>query len=365
MVEPGDDFQPPHCPNPGCIFHRDSRGWRFKRDGYHRRRFDGRRIRRFRCSRCRRSFSTQTFSVTYWLKRPDLLVPLLHGSLSCSCLRQMARAHRLSPSTVQLQLERLGRHAILFHEHRRPHATPNEPLVVDGFETFELSQYWITHLNTVVGAESHFVYACTVSELRRKGAMTPRQKRRRARLEQHYGRPPPRSIQHGVAQALALVVPPGGEAVVRSDEHRQYPPALVQLSDRCFHHQVTASKAPRTPQNPLFAVNLLHGLVRHNGSNHKRETIAFSKRNQAIVWREAIHRVFRNYVKHCSERRRDGTPAQRLGLCDAPLRWEQILARRIFPTRTPLTEPLDLQYAGRIPTRQLPRARAHTLRYAC
>jgi hypothetical protein len=303
--------------------------------------------------------------VTYWLKRPDLLLPLLHGNLSCSCLRQMARAHRISPATVQLQLERLGRHAILFHEDRRPRSTPDEPLVVDGFETFELSHYWITHLNTVVGAESHFEYACTISELRRKGAMTRRQKRRRAWLERRYGRPHPRSIEHGVAQALALVVAPGGEAVVRSDEHRQYPAALARLADRRFQHEVTSSKTPRTPRNPLFPVNLLHGLVRHNGSNHKRGTIACSKRNQAILWREAIHRVFRNYVKHFSERRRDATPAQRLGLCSSPLRWEQILERRIFPTRIPMPEPLDRYYGGRIRTRQLPRARAHALRYAC
>jgi transposase-like protein len=364
MVEPGDDFQPPHCPNPHCNFHCDPRGWRFKRDGHHLRRFDGRRIRRYRCSHCHRSFCTQTFSPTYWLKRPDLLDPILQGSLSCSGLRQAARALRASPATVQLQIERLGRHMLLFHERHRPSVPPEEPLVIDGFETFAFSQYWIVHLNTVVGAASHFEYGATISELRRKGRMTQRQRRRRAELEAHYGRPDPRSIEHGVTQAMALVVPRGTEAIVRSDEHRQYPRALAALADRRFWHEVTSSKVSRTPANPLFPVNLLHLLLRHNGANHKRETIAFSKRDQGVVWREAIHRVFRNYVKHISERRRDGTPAQRLGIFRRPLTWEQVLAQRIFPSRMTLLPPIATYYGGRVPTRQLPRARAHTLQYA-
>ncbi len=354
-------FQPPHCPNPQCRYHSDPGGWRYKRDGFHHRQCDGRRIQRYRCSRCRRSFSTQTFSTTYWLKRPDLLGLLLQTSLACSGLRQMARLYGVSPSTVALHLARAGRHCLLYHERRRPRAAPTEPLVLDGFETFEFSQYWVTHLNTLVGAESHFVYATTVSELRRKGRMTPEQKARRQELEAHYGRPSPRSVQRGVAEALARILPEGASAIVRSDDHRQYPPALAPWS---IHHEVTSSKAPRTPQNPLFPVNLYHFLLRHDGANHKRETIAFSKRNQAMLWREAIHRVWRNHVKQLSERRGGGTPAMRLGLEAAPLNWAAIFAERIFPSRTPLDPSMRRAYFGKIPTRQLARARDHRLRYA-
>jgi ATP-dependent Lon protease len=46
-----------------------------------------------------------------------------------------------------------------------------------------------------VGADSHFFYAFTDSELRRKGAMTAAQRERRAALEHRYGRPDPRSIE--------------------------------------------------------------------------------------------------------------------------------------------------------------------------
>ncbi len=365
MVEPPPSFTPPFCPNPRCDFHLDSKGWRFKRNGFHNRAFDQRRIQRYRCLRCSRTFSNQTFSTTYWLKRPDLLEPILHGLLSCSGYRQIARAQSVSPSTIELQAARLGRHMLLFHETRRPHGIPKEPIVVDGFETFEYSQYWITHLNTVVGACSHFIYATTVAELRRKGRMTALQKRRHQKLEARYGRPDPKSVQKSMAAAIAMVVPRGAnDVVVRSDQHKAYPRALKELPGRRFRHEQTSSKEPRTPSNPLFPVNLLHLLMRHGGANQKRETIAFSKRNQSMVWRDAVHRVWRNYAKHISERRRGGSPAMRLGVFKRLLRWDEILRQRLFVSRLDLARPLPDYYFGQIPTRQVPNAREHQLRYA-
>jgi hypothetical protein len=46
-------------------------------------------------------------------------------------------------------------------------------------------------------------------------------------------------------------------------------------------HRTISSRALRDTRNPLFAINLLDLLIRHSGANHKRETIAFSKRRQS------------------------------------------------------------------------------------
>jgi transposase-like protein len=365
MVEPGPDFIPPFCPDPKCDFHLNPQGWRFKKDGTHFRKFDHSHIQRYRCPHCRRSFSTQTFSTTYWLKRPDLLELIARALVACSGYRQIARTLDVAPSTIELQVRRLGRHAQLFHELHRPRHAPTEPIVYDGFESFEFSQYWPSHLNTVAGADSQFTYATTVAELRRKGRMTKRQRKRRDELEAFYGRPDPKAIQRATAEVLALVVPPGSpEIVLRTDEHQAYPRALRQLSDRQFRHEQTSSKVPRTPWNSLSPINLLHALMRHSGSNHKRETIAFSRRNQSMVGRDAVHRVWRNYVKSVSEQKRNESPAMRLGLFDHRLSWAEVLERRLFVTQIEPAPPLDVYYWGRVPTRQLPNARDHRLRYA-
>ena len=232
------------------------------------------RIQRYRCLHCRRTFSTQTFDCTYWLRRPGLLPRIFHGSLACSGLRQIAHELGAAPGTIQNYLSRLGRHCLLFqHQARRE---PREPLVLDGFESFEYSQYFPFHFHVLVGQRSHFLYQFTDSPLRRKGRMTRRQQRRRAQLEASLGRPDPRSIQSRVAELLRLAVPGRREIVLHSDDHPAYPRAFRQVPELQIEHHVTSSTERRTARNPLFPVNLVDLLIRHGGANHKRETIAFS-----------------------------------------------------------------------------------------
>ena len=117
--------------------------------------------------------------------------------------------------------------------------------------------------------------------------MTAKQKRRRAMLEARYGRPDPRGIERDTRAALQLAVPQPQALVVRSDEHDDYPRAMQHLRGYAIMHERTSSKEARTSGNPLFPVNRLDLLLRHNSANHKRETIAFSKRHQAVVERAA------------------------------------------------------------------------------
>jgi len=311
---------------------------------------------------CGVSFSEQTFRTTYWLKRPDLLPEIFDRSVSCSCLRQIARSLHVAPSTVQRQCERLGRHCLLFQQRFRELAPLDEPLVADGFETFEFSQYHPCHFHLVVGRRSHFLHVFTDSELRRKGRMTEAQKRRRTWLEAHHGRPDPKSIEKEMAQALELL-PGGGDIVLHTDEHPAYLRALRRVK-RAIRHLVTSSKRPRLAWNPLFAVNLVDNLIRHSGGNHKRETIAFSKRRQGAADRLAIFQVWRNFVKQFSERHGGGTPAQRVGVIEKRLTTEEILKRRLFVSRESLPERLMRYYRREIRTRCIPNGRTHRLAYA-
>ena len=146
-----------------------------------------------------------------------------------------------------------------------------------------------------------------------------------------------------------------------------FPTALRALEHRrplAVTHRTISSRAARTPQNPLWAVNLFDLLIRHSGANHKRETIAFSKRRQSAAERLWLLLVWRNYVKSFSERKRDATPAMRAGVCAHRWSLGRILAERRFPGRTLLPERWARYYWRLTPTRGLPRARTHTLRYA-
>jgi transposase-like protein len=341
----------------------NSKPWRFKKKGFFYRDQKPHRIQRYLCHHCGRNFSSQTFSTHYWLRRPDLLESLFYRLVACSGFRQIAREMHVSKTTIQRLSERLGRHCLLFHERLRPREAPSEPLVLDGFRTFEHSQYWPFDLNLLVGT-SHYVYGFNDAELRRSGTMRPSQRVKRAILEEKYGRPDPQATRKRVEELLRRVLPPGSRTILRSDEHRAYPQAMRRIRNRTFHHETTSSRVSRTAQNPLFPVNLADLLLRHSSANHKRETIAFSKRRQSALYRVAIWVVWRNYIKDRSENRRDGPPAKGLGLIRRAFDVNEILGERLFPDREGISGWLAACYFGAIPTRAIEHRGIHRVRYA-
>lgn len=355
---------PPFCPNPACSAHRAPVAWRYVRAGFHARQSPPHRVQRYRCCRCRRHFSDQTFRTTYWLKRAELLAPIFNGLVAGSAFRQLARSFEVAPHTIATHCARLGRHCLLFHHQHRPRGPAAEPLVLDSFQTFEHSQYSPTLFHTLAGQDSHFVHGFTDTELRRSGRMTKAQKRRRAALEARFGTPDPRATEREVTALLALLLPEPQALTLHSDEHADYPRALKRLPHLAVAHHTISSRAARTPRNPLFAVNLFDLLIRHSGANHKRETIAFSKRRQSAAERLWQLLVWRNWLKWFSERRRGGTPAMRAGVATRRLRVAELLAERLFVTRIALPERWARYYWRLTPTRRIARCTTHRLRYA-
>lgn len=362
------DWVPPHCPNPKCRHHKQvDPSWSWRRRGFFTRRCDRIRVQRFECGTCHVTFSTQTFSTTYWLKRPGLLRRLFMRLVGCMAGRQIARDLGCSPETVQRLTARLGRQCMLLHWTLWAQAPPDGPVVVDGFESFEFSQYHPVHHHLAVEAETGFFLYHTDSELRRKGRMTRRQKRRRAQLEQELGRADPGAIREDMAELLGVVLGRARRVDVRSDEHRAYPPAIRQAERESgcrVRHTVTSSKKPRTVRNPLFEVNLLDLLIRHGQSNHKRETIAFSKRRQGSAERLSVLQVWRNLVKSRWEKRPGTTPAMLKGLTKAPWTVATVLSERLFPGRIELPARWDAYYRRTVRTRAIQRNRKHELKYA-
>ena len=361
--EPG--FRPPFCPNPNCPYHRQlTPGWRYKRAGFYHRQLRPHRIQRFTCRHCRRSFSSQTFSTTYWQKRPDIDPQLLTKTTGCMSNRQIARDLGVCPETVNRHLARLGRHCLLFHTRMMRTAKPVRDLAIDGLVTFELSQHLPFHHHLAVEKGTDFFVYFTDSELRRSGTMTPAQKRRRDELERRYGRPDPQAVRKDVRELLEVVI--GGQSDVRihSDEHRSYPAAMRGLATR-IRHEVTSGRAHRGAKNPLWEINLLDLVIRHSSANHKRETIAWSKRRQGSAERLAVLLVWRNYMQGRREKSRSSpTPAMARGMVDRRLTAEDILAERLFASRIALPDRWGLYYARKVRTRGRTQQRTHALTYA-
>jgi transposase-like protein len=338
--------------------------WPFKRSGYFRRQTAPRRIQRFTCLHCGRSFSTQTFSTTYWQKRPDLDRLIFTKVTGCMANRQIARDLQVAPSTIDRHVARLGRHCFLFHQKLIEGTPPPGEVVIDGFESFEFSQYFPIHHHVAVEKHTDFFIYFTDSPLRRKGRMTGYQKKRRTELEETLGRPDPKAIELDMAELIRVALRDAKSAVVYSDDHRAYRRSIGRV-DCQIRQEITPGKEHRDQGNSLWEVNLLDLLIRHSSSNHKRETIAWSKRRQASAERLAIFLVWRNYMKGRREKERGSpTPGMVKGLTKWSLGVEDILRSRIFRTRMELPSRWAEYYDRRVETPVLGVNLRHELIYA-
>lgn len=344
-----DRFRPPHCPWPECPAHGARGDYRCIRKGwYERGRGPRRRVRRFRCGTCGRTFGQDAFSTTYRLKRPELLAPIANLLVSGSCHRHIARHLGCAPSTVTRLSVRIGDHCEQFHKMTMAEiAAIREAIVLDHFETFVRSKPERLSIATPVGEKSWFVYGLEpAAHLRLEG----RSKRRKALRSTPSPVPPRGHVRSTTAALEPLLDKAGGTLALISDDHIAYPPAVRELTapgngGRILHAvfpnpdrsdpSPAARAAARARDDAMFAVDLLHKIVRHCQAHHRRATIAFGRRRRNVMARTWLLAVWRNMIKKITERKPcRRTPAMTLGLASAPWTWDDILAERRFPLRT-------------------------------
>ena len=368
-------FRPPFCPWPACSQHRRrTRGFRFRHHGSYA--TQRRVVPRFLCLACHRTFSRQTFSTSYYLKRPELLLSLAAALQAGSALRQIARSLLCAPSTATGLAARLGRHALLLQARALAHLRRRlaESVVLDHFETFEFTQDYPFGVATTVGSSSWFVYGLDPAPHGRTGRLSPAQHRRLMRR-------PPRSSHGGyrgstrrTLSTLLPLVPEGQHLDLIGDGH----PAYDAIAGH--HPRVRLQRFPNPSRGPqgsprsqealdrdraMFPSDLLHALLRHTVAHHRRETIAFGRRLNALIERLFLTAVWRNFVKRRSERRPvHETPAMWVGLASERWGWRRVLSRRLFPHRESLT-PVERELYRRAWTTPLfSRNTTHALRHA-
>jgi len=363
---PPSRFRPPFCPNPRCRHHRPRRGqtFRYWREGYYRRRCDGRRVPRFLCLECRVGFSARTFAVTYRMRKPHLLLPVARWMTSGAALRPIGRAWNdehpelaCHPSTLPRVARRVGAQAILILEelHR---LAPDlaEPVVLDHFESFVGLQENGLGLATPIGQVTGWVYGGRPA-WHRQATKASRRKPRVA--------PGLREVERSAREVLSLLfakVPQGTRLHVVSDGDARYARAIRRHPrGRDVVHEVHVNPRSRLKDEPrdeptrerdraLRRNDNCHTLIRHLGADHRRQTIAFCRRGEALVERVAALMVWHNLSKPISIRRDDRqTPGMLRGLTSRPWRWAEILSRRRFVSQVPVDRTLRRVLERRMP----------------
>jgi hypothetical protein len=362
-------FVPRHCPRPGCPAHKpESEGgapFRFHRHGFFRRKAVPYRIPRFRCLVCERTFSTQTFSPTYWMKRPELLRPAAATLCNGQADRHVRRSVRANPdypglpnagcagSSVTRLVLRLATQAALFGADLEAGLRIVEPLAGDDFLTFSWMQLNAVSAATIVGCRSNYVYVVDLAQHLRGGRLTPAQRALadEFRARGFHARGARHQAWRRVLVGLLRRAPSGEPLELATDADTHIRDVLAGAPAGCLRHRVYPNPprrpkgSPRSPaarerDDALRAVDQLHLWFRHSLAHHRRETVAFARSTSALLARLILFVLARNAIQAHTERRPDrGTPAMAVGLTSRPLDWDDILERRRFRALVPALPP--------------------------
>jgi transposase-like protein len=304
-------MKPVFCPNSRCDLHDPAHSilqsqW-YQHNGYHDTKVVG-RVQRYRCKRCRKTFSTRTFHLDYCTKKTISYEEIMNRVSGSESISRIARNLHVLPNSIQNRIDRLSRNCLAMHERLEKDIRLQEDLVADGFESFDRSQYFPNNINILVGNDSQYLYGYTHTTIRRKGRMKKEQREKRGELEKMY-RAPRAGIEKSFRMLMRIIpriweeqIHP--QLILSTDEHPTYPRAIEALPElrdgkerRAFHHHRYSSKKGRTVLNPLFAVNYYDRELRKDTMAFQRETKCFCRNVANGLSRIAVYQAWHNFQK--------------------------------------------------------------------
>jgi len=255
----------------------------------------------------RKSFSTQTYSTHYYLKRIVSYRDVLYRLVGGESLRGMSRALGCSLSLLTNRIDRLARQGIALHARMLRARRGKEDICIDGFVSFDCSQYFPSEIPIAVGRTSGFVLDVSHCTRKRSGSMRQDQKAKAQalystiRLERGgIGR----SFREVLATSLAVQPPqPHRPFVLITDEKPDYARLVRKLAaywgeggGRLVHLRIS-SHLPRTIHNPLFSSNYTDRELRKDLANHHRESVCFNRNVANGMLRLWAYLMWHNYLK--------------------------------------------------------------------
>ena len=314
-------FVPRFCPNHACAFNLNPVSGFARTHGFYRSMALGRLIARFRCAGCRRTFSYATFRYSYRQKKPHLDAVLMRMLCSGVSLRGAARLLGINRKTVFHKLRRLARHSDRLHQLLIQSRLPAGSFQLDELETFEANRFQPVTVPVLIEKDSYFVVATATAPLRRKGRMTPRQKKMRARHEALHGRRPSQS-DAAVTTCLRYLKPRVGTArnsqadariVLESDRKPSYARIARKLLGASLKHLTHDSRARRDRGNPLFPINHTNAMLRYCLARLRRRTWCVTRLRN---WLQLALNMYTGWFNYCRgvTIRTAVSPAQAIGL---------------------------------------------------
>ena len=315
-------FSPPRCPYRNCPSRRGS-PFLWRKKGFFARRCDQRRVPRFLCLACKRSFSRQTFRLDYRLRLPDLHQRIFEFLISKVTHRQTARLLGCARKTVHHRLRLLGEHSKAYQRRLLRRAAAEGGIQgsfqLDELETYEHSQKLCpVTMPVLIETHSYFVLDVQVGTLPCRGKLKPFEQQRKLERERVEGKRISQSRQAVQAcfRTLERVLPPKTQVVVATDKKSSYAKILRERLGARVIHARHSSKGPRNYFNRLFPINHTLAMLRDGLSRLVRRNWAGSKKRKWLERHAWVWIAYRNFVRSITNDSRNTSAAMALKLAD-------------------------------------------------
>ncbi len=266
------------CPNSKCKFYKKKE--HISSNGTYQRKGDSRLIKRYKCNCCGKRFSSATFKPEYRQKKRrvnHLLFKLLASGVS---MRRAAKLLNIHRTTVKRKLIYLAKKSRMkqaeFLQSLR--SNPVKHVQFDDLITIEHTKMKPLSVTIAVDVDSRKILGAKVSRIPAFGHLAERSRKK-------YGR---RLSTHNETLMKLLSSLQGSvrkNALIESDEHKLYPPAVKKFFPHANHKRYKGGRGCIVGQgelkklyfDPLFALNHTCAMFRANINRLVRKTWCTTK----------------------------------------------------------------------------------------
>ena len=275
------------CPY-GCRARVVRRGWFYRANGH-------KRIQRYRCDNCRRSFSDATKEVCYRQKRRDLnpqIFRLLTGGYS---QRRAALDLKINRKTVVRKFLFLGRWAEYLLRETNLLQAPVNTMEFDDLETSEHTKCKPVSVTMAIEFKTRRILGFRVASMPAKGRLAKiARKKYGKRLDER-----PRKRDELFEELKPLL---SETCLIKSDESPHYPASVAKHFPGSRHERFKGKRGcigglgelKKTGFDPLFTLNHTYAMLRANINRLFRRTWCTTKKKERLALHIAIYSLRHN-----------------------------------------------------------------------
>lgn len=292
---------PLHCPRlhcPGLLA--SPKSTRIVQKGFFYRKSDGKRVTRYTCLHCKKTFSTATSSPCYRQKKRHINSRLFKFLVSGGSQRRAALVFQVTRNTVARKFLFLAQQARLEHEKElqklndNPH--PIKGALFDEMESFERSKLLPLSIPLVVSAERK-ILGFKVCSMPAKGLLAKKSRQKYGKREDQR----PKAVSELWEELKPYL---SQKVVICSDENPKYPRWIQSHLPQATHQTYRGRRGCVVGQgelksggfDPLFALNHTAAMLRANINRLFRRTWNTTKLKERLEAHIMLYVVYHNRV---------------------------------------------------------------------